>query len=801
MRDFCLALITLGVLCEAGNAQTPPPNVAPFLKQYCVTCHNDKLKTADLSLENQDAVHPASAPNLWEKVIRKLRVGMMPPQGAPQPAPTDRAALVSWLETALDRAATAKPDPGRWPLHRLNRTEYANAIRDLLALDIDSTSLLPPDDSGYGFDNNADALGVSPVLLERYVDAAGRIAALAVGDPNTAPGSETYRVRQDASQDVHIEGLPLGTVGGILVKTTLPLDGEYTITPRFFRTNLGVMRGLEFPHHCEITVDDRRVQFAAFGGDPDFKASLANMTTAADDIEKRCSVRLAMKAGPRQITFAFLRSSATENSMRLQPFLRSSEDTFDPLGYPHLDRVEITGPFHPAGPGDTPSRREIFQCRPSGPADEPACAQAILSRLMRRAYRGKESRKDLDRLMYLYAQGRARGTFETGIETALERMLVSSKFVFRMESDPAGAAPGSVVPVSDLDLASRLSFFLWSTIPDEELLRVAEEGKLHERAELDRQLWRILADKKADALVDNFAGQWLYLRNLRTMIPNSLEFPDFDDNLREAFQQETELFFASIMHEDRNVLDLMNGDYTFVNERLARQYGIPNIYGSEFRRITVTDEARKGLLGKGAILMVTSHTDRTSPVVRGKWVLDNLLGAPPPPMPANVPPLDESNRKGGRVLTMRERIEAHRANPYCASCHKMMDPIGFALENFDATGAWRTKEGGTGGTAIDASGELLDGTRINGPVELRRALLKNPEIFVGTMTEKLMIYALGRGLDGVDMPAVRKIVRDASQSKYRFSSLITGVIQSTPFRMRKKESEPRPSGSGLIAKE
>jgi hypothetical protein len=802
MRDSCLALFMLGLLCEAGYAQNPPaPDFAPFLKQYCVTCHNDKLKTGDLSLENRDLTQPASAVDVWEKVIRKLRVGMMPPEGAPQPDPVTRASLVESLEAALDRVAAAKPDPGRSPVHRLNRTEYANAIRDVLALEVDTTSLLPPDDSGYGFDNNADVLGVSPVLLERYVSAAGRIAALAVGDPNTAPGSETYRVRQDASQDVHIEGLPLGTVGGILIKTILPLDGEYTITPRFFRTNLGVMRGLEFPHHCEITVDGERVNVGAFGGEADFKASLENMTTAADDIEKRCSVRLKLKAGPRQIAFAFLRSSATENTMRLQPFIRSSADTFDPLGYPHLDRIELTGPFNPTGPGDTPSRREIFQCRPSGPSEEQGCAQTILSRLMRRAYRGKGTQKDLDRLMSLYAEGRSRGTFETGIETALERMLVSSKFVFRMESDRADPAPGAVEPVSALDLASRLSFFLWSTVPDEELLRLAAAGKLNTSAVLDQQVRRMLADTKASALVDNFAGQWLYLRNLRTMVPNSLEFPDFDDNLRQAFQQETELFFASVLREDRSVLDLMNGNYTFVNERLARHYGIPNIYGSEFRRITVTDEARKGLLGKGAILMVTSHTDRTSPVVRGKWVLDNLLGAPPPPMPANVPPLDESNQKEGRVLTMRERMEVHRANAYCASCHKIMDPIGFALENFDATGAWRAQEGGTGGTTIDASGQLLDGTKISGPVKLRQALLKNPEIFVGALTEKLMIYALGRGLDAVDMPAVRTIVRDAARNNYRFSSLILGVAQSVPFQMKKKESEPRPLGSGLVAKE
>ncbi|HEY6347433.1 MAG TPA: DUF1592 domain-containing protein [Bryobacteraceae bacterium] len=786
---FLPALFTLGLLCEAGRAQNPPPDFAPLLNRYCVTCHNDKLETGDLSLENRDPARPASAPDIWEKVIRKLRVGMMPPQGAPQPDAASRAALVSWLQADLDRAAARKPNPGRWPVHRLNRTEYANAIRDVLALEVDSTSLLPPDDSAFGFDNNADALGVSPVLLERYISAAGTIAALAVGDPHTAPGSETFRVRQDASQDVHMEGLPLGTIGGILIKTTLPLDGEYTVNVKFSINNLGAMRGLEFPHTCETTVDGERVHIANFGGDRDFKASLANITTTAQEIEARCSARLQMKAGPRRLTVAFLGESAAQNTMRLQPFIRSSEDTFDSLGHPHLDRVEITGPFNPAGPGDTPSRRQIFICHPAGDADEQACARKILSRLIWRAYRGKGDQKDLDRLTALYAEGRSHGTFETGIEVALERMLVSSRFVFRIERDPPDAAPGAIVPVSGLDLASRLSFFLWSTIPDEELLQVASQGNLHEPGVLDRQVRRMLADRKSDALIDNFAGQWLYLRNLRTQIPNSVEFPDFDDNLRQAFQQETELFFASVIHEDRGVLDLMNGDYTFVNERLARHYGIPGIYGSEFRRITVTEEARKGLLGKGAILMVTSHTDRTSPVVRGKWILDNLLGTPPPPMPANVPPLDESNQKDGRVLTMRERMEAHRANPYCATCHKIMDPIGFAMENFDAIGSWRTKEGGTGGAPIDASGQLLAGPNINGPVDLRHALLKNPEIFVGTMTEKLIAYALGRGLDASDMPAVRSIVRQAGRDDYRFSSLVFGIVHSTPFQMRIKTNE------------
>lgn len=800
MHGKSVAVVTLGLLSGTVFAQSPPTrDPGAFLQRYCLTCHNDKLKTAGLSLEQADLTDPPNSAGVWEKVIRKVRVGMMPPQGAPQPDASARQAMVSFLETSLDRAAAANPTPGRSLVRRLNRTEYANAVRDVLALDVDAINLLPPDDSAFGFDNNAEALGISPFLLERYVGAAGRISALAVGDPHTAPGSETYRVRQDASQDVHIEGLPLGTIGGLLIKTTLPLDAEYEIHTKFFRNNLGAMRGLELPHQCEITVDGERVHLATFGGEADFNASMANITAAADDVEKRCSARLRLRAGPRAITVALLRESDTENSMRLQPFIRSSEDTFDSLGHPHVDRVEVTGPFNPTGPGDTPSRRAIFVCRPSSEPDEPACARKILSQLVRRAYRGKGNPKDLDRLMALYVVGRSHGNFESGIEAALERMLVSPKFLFRIERDPSDAPPGAIVPVSDLDLASRLSFFLWSTIPDEELLRTASEGKLHESAVLGQQIRRMLTDPKSEALIDNFAGQWLYLRNLRGMVPNSSEFPDFDDNLRQAFEQETKLFFASVLREDRSVLDLMNGDYTFVNERLARHYGIPNIYGSEFRRIAVTDEARRGLLGKGAILMVTSHTDRTSPVVRGKWVLDNLLGTPPPPMPANVPPLDETTRKDGKVLTVRERMEAHRANAYCATCHKLMDPIGFAMENFDAVGTWRTKEGGTGGTPIDASGQLLDGSKITGPVDLRRALVRNPEIFVGTLTEKLMIYALGRGLDASDMPVVRSIVRDAARDQYRFTALLTGIIHSPEFLKRIKASEEGISPAGSIA--
>jgi len=783
MRSLRIAAaVNLGLLLRA--APQSQPDYRAVLDEFCVTCHSEQLKTAGLSLEKLDLTRVPENAEIWEKVIRKVRVGMMPPPGAPHPNDATRRALVSWLATTLDRAAAAKPNPGRPLAHRLNRAEYANAIRDLLGLEVDSAALLPPDDSAYGFDNVADVLGASPVLLERYLDAAGKLSALAVSDPEAGPASQVFRVRQDASQDVHIEGLPIGTVGGLLARATLPLDGEYVLQTKLFRTNLGAMRGLEYPNQFEISVDGERVHLASFGGDADFKAALENITAAADAVEARFTARVRLTAGPHQIGVAFLKRSAAENTLRLQPFLRSSNDTLDPSGHPHIETFTITGPFNAKGPGDTPSGRKIFVCRPSAAAEEEACANKILSTLVHRAYRGTDTPGDLQRLLAFYRTGRQSGTFDSGIQEALQRILAGPKFLIRAERDPASAVPGSVTRISDLDLASRLSFFLWSSIPDDELLRIASQGRLSNPIVLEQQTRRMLADSKAEALVTNFAGQWLYLRNLRDMIPNSVDFPDFDDNLRQSFARETELFFSSIMREDRNVLDLMTANYTFLNERLARHYGVPNIYGSRFRRVPVTDEARRGLLGQGSILMVTSHTDRTSPVVRGKWILDNLLGAPPPPMPANVPPLNENNRAGGRILTMRERMEEHRSNPYCAGCHQIMDPIGFALENFDAVGAWRAREGGTHGTPIDASGRMLDGAKVNGPVELRQALLSQPEIFVGTMTEKLLIYALGRGLANYDMPTVRAIVRDASKQDYRFSSLILGIVKSTPFQMR-----------------
>jgi mono/diheme cytochrome c family protein len=765
----------------------PPAEYRAVLDKYCVTCHNERTKTAGLMLDKTDLSNVPGGADVWEKVVRKVRVGMMPPQGAPRPDQETAHALVSFLTTELDRAAMAKPNPGRGLIHRLNRVEYANAIRDLFSLDIDTSSMLPPDDAAYGFDNIADALGVSPVLLERYLTAADKITSLAVGDPETQTAGQTFRIRQDASQDTHIEGLPIGTVGGILANTTLPLDGEYAFSIRLFRTNLGVVRGLEYDHQLEFTVDGERVHLSKVGGDDDFRANLKNMTKAGDDVEARAAFRIPLKAGPHTITVAFLERTAAANPLRLQPFIRSSNDTLDTIGHPHLDTFTLTGPFKPTGSGDTPSRRRIFFCQPTGKSDEDACARRIITTFARRAYRGMATASDIDRLFEFYQSGRRASNFERGVQMALDRMIASPKFIFRVERDPERPVPGGVYRITDLELASRLSFFLWSSIPDDQLLQAARTNTLHTPAVLNQQVRRMLADEKAEALVANFAGQWLYLRNLKNLQPNSLEFPDFDDNLRTALQRETELFFRSIMREDRNVLDLMTADYTFLNERLAKHYGMPGVYGSHFRRVTLKDEARKGLLGKGAILMVTSHADRTSPVVRGKWILDNLLNAPPPPMPNNVPPLNESAVRDGKVLTMRERMEEHRKNPVCASCHKIMDPIGLSMENFDAVGAWRLRDGDsvTGpGTPIDAQGELLDGTKVNGVVTLRQALLRQPDLFVGTVTEKLMIYALGRGLQAYDMPSVRAIVREAAQNNHRFSSIVMGIVNSTPFQKR-----------------
>ena len=781
--------LAVGMLLTAVCTASDGPTQREILDKYCVTCHNQRLKTGGLTLDTLDLTKVPAQAEVWEKVIRKLRAGTMPPAGLPRPDAATYKTLTAWLEVQIDQPA--EPYAGRPILHRLNRSEYANAVRDLLALEIDAPALLPPDDSAFGFDNISDALGVSPSLQEHYLDAALKIGALAVGDPKIPAGSETWRIRQDLSQDQHVNGLPLGTLGGTAVRYNFPLDGEYSFQANLYRTNLNIMRGLESPHQVEFSVDGRRIHLASMGGKEDLASLFQKPTDTGDAVDARLRVRVPVKAGPHDVTVAFLDDPDAVDPARLQPYIRSSVDNFDWSGSPHLQSLTIAGPFHPAGASDTPSRRRIFVCRPGREISEDACARQIISTLARRAYRQPLANADLETLVQFYQSGKRDGGFESGIEFALDRILASPKFLFRVERDPAGSTAGDSYRVSDAELASRLSFFLWSSIPDDELLGLASEGKLKNPAVFDRQVRRMLADPKSQALVDNFAGQWLQLRNLRNVQPNSDLFPDFDDNLRQSFRRETELLFESVVQEDRGVLDLLTANYTFVNERLARHYGIPDVYGSRFRRVAVADDARRGLLGQGSILALTSHAERTSPVVRGKWILENILGTPVPPPPPDVPAL-KGNQEGEKPRTMREQMAEHRANPVCASCHKAMDSIGFAMENFDAVGAWRTHEPGG---LIDATGELSDGTKVNGVVTLRNALVSRPELFAGTVTEKLLVYALGRGLDYRDMPAVRTILRDASRDNYRFSSLILGVVHSTPFQMR---TTPRDSDSAPL---
>jgi len=757
------------------------------ITRYCVVCHNDRLKTQGLSLEHANLAQASADPELWEKVARKLQARSMPPQGARRPDEATYRALEAAIETPLDAAAVSHPNPGAPILHRMNRSEYANAIHDLLALDVDVTSLLPPDDAAYGFDNISDVLGVSPALQERYLSAAAKIAAIAVGDPDITAGSDVFRIRQDLSQDQHVEGLPLGTIGGTAVRYTFPLDGDYTFQAKLYRTNLDIIRGLEYPHEVEVAIDGKRVYLTTIGGNDDLASLFDKPTDTSDEVDARLRVRVPVTAGPHEVTVAFVEDPPVQEPNRLQPFLRSSIDNFDWAGRPHMQTFTITGPFNATGAGDTPSRRKIFACTPKVAAAELACAEKILAPLAHRAYRGPVSAVDQQRIMHIYEETRRHGgTFESGIEAALQRILAAPHFVFRVERDPANVAPGAVYRLSDVELASRLSFFLWSSIPDEALLAVAEQGKLHDPATLDAQVRRMLADPKSQALVDNFAGQWLQLRNVRNVQPNSDLFPDFDDNLRQGFKRETELFFESVMRENRPVLDLMTADYTFVNERVAKHYGIPGIFGSRFRRVMLTDERRWGLLGKGSILAVTSHAERTSPVERGKWILENILDSPiPPPPPIAGAGVFAEPAAGEAPKTMREQMAAHRTNPVCASCHKVMDPIGLSLENFDVVGAWRTEDAGS---PIDATGQLTDGSPVDGVVTLRKALVKHPEVFVRTMTEKMLTYALGRGLDAHDMPAVRGIMHGAATRDYRFSSLVLGIVHSVPFTMRVAQS-------------
>jgi hypothetical protein len=779
---FALGLCTSSSvgLAQAQNSESAQ---TALLDRYCVTCHSEKLRTGGLSLQGANLADVPQGAETWEKVIRKLRVGAMPPQGMPRPDKTTLDGLASFFETALDRAYSAKPNPGHATMHRLNRTEYANAIRDLLALDVDSTALLPPDDESSGFDNIADVLRVSPSLMERYLSASWNISRLAVGNLSIAPTTATYRVRPDLSQDQHIEGLPLGTRGGILVKHNFPVDGEYIIKVRLWRNTFDLLRGMEDPHQIEISLDGERIRLITVGGREDFVKMAENPGAFGTDLDQRLTIRLPVKAGSRAVSATTILRSEAQKDDLIKPFMRTTIDGLDITGDPSVDRVNIEGPFNQTGAGDTASRRKIFVCRPASSKDELPCARQILSSLARHAYRRPLKDSDLEEPLSFYQRRRNNnGSFDAGIESALQFILASPEFLFRFEPDPANVAAGTPYRIDDMALASRLSFFLWSSIPDDTLLNLAAQGRLNEPAVLDQQVKRMVADPKAEALADNFAEQWLFLRNLKNSAPNLDAFPDFDDNLRQAMRQETKLFFESIQHEDRSVLDLLNADYTFVNERLAKHYGIPDVYGSQFRRVPVTDPKRRGLLGQASILTVTSYPNRTSPVQRGKWILTNILGTPPTPPPPNVPELKD-NAAGSQPKSLRQRMEAHRADAVCAGCHKVMDPVGFALENFDAIGRWRVTDDGA---KIDPSGILFNGARVDGPVELRKAITSRPEVFVGVMTEKLMTYALGRGVEYYDMPAVRRIVQDAGTRDFRFSSLIAGVVKSIPFQMKVK---------------
>jgi hypothetical protein len=751
-----------------------PPADPGFVKQYCVTCHNERVKAAGLVLDPAGIDRVGNDPEIWEKVVRKIKTGMMPPSGMPRP---DRAVLdgfAAGLEARLDRANPPGKHPDAPALHRLNRTEYANAIRDLLALDVDAKALLPPDDSNEGFDNIAEALTVSPSLVQGYVGAAMKISRQAVGDRALAPSQISYTAPGRLAHDKHIEGMPLGTRGGLLITHNFPLDAEY----EFSVGGGGGGGGFIGAGNLDVTLD----------GEP--------LT-----IRNPRSFRQKVTAGPHTITVAIVdRQRGAGVDEGFSDFRIDS--TFTPPGA--VNGITIIGPFSATGTGATPSQKKVFVCRPASAAEEapPAsakatarsrrssqeirasedgCARRIVTTIARRAYRQPPTASDVETLMAFYRQGREGADFETGIQSALARILVAPKFVFRTEEVPAAAASGKTYAISDLALASRLSFFLWSSIPDDQLLDLAAQGRLSNKAVLARQVSRMLADPKADALVRNFSGQWLYLRELANV---QSEARVFDDNLRQSFRRETELLFDSIVREDRSLLTLVDADYTFLDERLARHYGVPGVHGSFFRRVTLpADSPRRGLLGQGSMLTVTSVATRTSPVMRGKWVLENLLGTPPPQPPAGVEVNLEEDPKAAKATTLRQRLEAHRANPVCASCHRIMDPMGFALENFDLVGAWREKDAGM---AIDSTGQLADGTPLKGAADLRQAVLGRSDAFMTVATEKLLIYALGRPLHATDMSTVREIVRASARNGQKFSSLVLGVVESAPFRLRVK---------------
>ncbi len=782
-----LLLLAASMLPGIAAAQSPPAasriaaDVETFVGTFCLDCHNSNDVTAGIDLEAIDALSAAKHLEVWEKVVKKLRARQMPPSEAERPDEETLVRALHSLEQTLDQFAADHPKPGRTEtLRRLTRTEYRNAIADLLALDVDVSELLPADEASHGFDNITVG-ELSPTLISRYVSAAQKISRLAIGRSTKSPGGKTIRIPPDVTQEEHVEGLPLGTRGGALIEHTFPEDGEYEIRVRLARDRNEHVEGLSEPHELELLLDRQRVKLFQVNP-PRGKAKPAGEygKPSHENVDRHLHAKVSASAGPHKIGVTFLKNPSSLLETKRQPLNVHFNMYRHPRIGPAVYQVSIAGPFDGSGAGDTPSRRRVFVCQPAGPAEEQDCAERIIGTLARRAYRQPILEADLVQPMAFYNDAREQGDFEDGIEAALSCVLINPKFLFRVERDPPGVAPGTVYRISDVELASRLSFFLWSSIPDDELLDLAEQGKLSDPEVLQQQTRRMLADARSRSLVSNFAGQWLYLRNLDSVTPDGRLYPDFDDNLRQAFRRETELLFESIIREDRSVMDLLKSDYTYLNERLARHYGIPHVYGSRFRRVSLDDDSeRGGLLRHGSILTVTSYATRTSPVIRGKWILENILGTPPPPPPPNVPVLKDNTVSA--ALPIRQRLAQHRADPACASCHNLIDPVGFSLENFDAVGRWRDL---VAGQPVDAAGGLPDGSRFDGLAGLEQGLLDRPELFVGTMTEKMLTYAIGRGHEFFDGPAIRKIVRDAKPNDFRFSTLVLGIVDSVPFQMR-----------------
>jgi len=791
----------------------PPADSAKsraFVNQYCIGCHNKRtLNPADGPVN----LEPAAFDDLlghagtWERVIRKLSVRAMPPPGMPRPTEPEYAAFTSWLATSLDRAWEGHSSPGRFVVHRLNRAEYANAVRDLFDVDLDVSDLLPTDGAEFGFDNIATSLKTSPLLLEGYVNAAQRVAAMAVGDPKVRPGTTEHSISREFSQNGYIEGLPLGTVGGTVVHQVFPADAEYKLSGRLVRgvqEGYAGVEGNDQPYTFVITVDGAEVYSAPIGGPKDTEIQAADLAAAQPIIDKRMTGRAFVTAGPHDVGFTWKERPFQKQDV-WEPARRDSQEVHFVGGMPKLRTVSIDGPYNVRGVSESLSRRRLFVCHPGANVDEAACATKILTNLERHAYRRPVTAADVEAPLSFYKRSRqSGGSFDDGIRAGVARVLSSPYFLYRIEKDPADARPGVAHPVSDIELASRLSFFLWSSIPDEKLLDLAAAGKLRAPGELDAQVRRMIEDDRSDALVENFTGQWLQLRNLEAKaVPDILLCPDFDDNMRKGFRKETELFFGYILRDDRSTLDLLNADYTFVDERLARHYGIPGVYGPQFRKVKIPDANRRGLLGQGSILALTSVATRTSPVFRGKYVLSTFLNTPPPQPPPNVPSLEESNKESKTPKTVRAQLELHRKNQPCAGCHSVIDPPGFALENFDSVGKWR--DNGPDGAPLDVAGKLADGSQVNGPVALREAIAGRPNAFTTVVTEKMLTYALGRGLEPADMPVVRKIVRKAAQNDYRLSSIVMGIIESAPFQMRTKleagpESAEAVKGPAVAAK-